>query len=155
MSWKVTRKKIEALLEPYGFNKAPEVFDIEKLPSTFIDGVFSVQVSEMSPNTDGHGDTMDRFFPTQRVKISASYDVLNGNQDAYDDAIDRNQKIVQILIDPHLIDEINVAPINLLPDVRIVGFSGSKMKFFKDQNNFLIIDNTFDFQVQVTFPPTI
>lgn len=143
MSWKVTRKKIETLLEPYGFNKAPEIFDLEKLPSTFINGVFCVQVSEMSPNKAGFGDTQDRFFPNQRVIISASYDIFNGNQEAYDDAIDKNQKIVQVLI----------SPLNLPDDVRIIEFIQSKMKFFKDQNNFLIIDNTFDFQIQVVFPP--
>ena len=143
MSWSNTRLEIEALLSVYGFTRAPEIFDIEQQPATFIDKVFCIQIEETGPNTDGFGDVTDRFFPTHKIKISVLYELFNGNQEAYDAAIDKNMRIIQLLIDP------NKRP----TDVRICGFEGTKTKLFKDNNNWLIIDNSFNLQVEVKYPP--
>jgi hypothetical protein len=141
MSWATTRSQLESILNAIGFTRAPEVFDIEKQPATFIDSVFCVQLEEMEPNTDGFGDVADRFYPTQKIKISVAYDVFNGDQDAYDAAINNNTRIVQTILNPN----------NRPTDVRMVAYTGSKTKLLKGQDNWLIIDNTFDLQVQVVY----
>jgi hypothetical protein len=141
MSWATTRSQIERLLNCIGFTRAPEIFNIEKQPASFIDCVFCIQLDEMAPNSDGFGDVADRFFPTEKIRISASYDLFNASQDSYDSAIDKNMKIIQVLINP----------IKRPDNVRMCGYAGSKTKLFKEENNWLIIDNYFDLQVQVAF----
>ena len=139
--WATTRTEIETLLNTQGFTRGPEVFDIEKQPATAIDKTFCILVEEISPNTDGFGDTNDRFYPTQKIKISASYELFGGDQIAYDKAIDENTTIVQAMI----------LPANFPTAVRMCDFRGSKTKLFKGDDNWLIIENSFDLQVQVTF----
>jgi len=142
MSWATTRSQIEELMNYIGFARAPEVFDIEKQPASFIDRVFCVQVEEISLNTEAP-DAADRFYPTQKIKISASYELFSGSQDDYDAAIDKNLRIIQTLNDPN----------NRPDDVRMWNWTGTKTKLFQGDDNWMIVENLFDLQVQVVFPP--
>ena len=142
MSWTATRAAIATLLEARSFTASPDTFSIDKAPASISDKLICIQIDELRPNSQME-DKQDRFFPLRLVKVSAIYETFDASQAAYDGAIDANDGLVQTIVDPG----------SRAPEVRLVSFIGSKYRRFKDQDNWLIVDNVFQMEITLTYPP--
>lgn len=134
---------IQALLITSGFVEAKETITLEELPSSISDKAFSVTLESMD---NGTAELHDRFFPIERIKITASYFIGNDSFAKYENGIAWNEDLISLVMNPS----------NWSASVRNITFAGSTTSTqSKEAKNYVAIENIFDVEVSLLYVPDL
>ncbi len=134
---------IESLLVTSGFVISKETITLEELPSSISDKAFSVTLEGIEAST---ADLQDRFFPLEKIKITAVYFIGNNSFAKYENGVAWNEDLISLVMNPS----------NWHADTRNVSFAGSAITTkTSEAQNYLMIENTFNIEVSLLYVPSL
>lgn len=134
---------IQALLITSGFIESKETITLDELPSSISDKAFSVTLDGIDAST---ADLQDRFFPLEKIKITAIYFIGNNSFAKYENGVAWNEDLISLVMNPT----------NWHGEVRNISFAGSATSTKTDEaKNYLMIENTFNVEVSLLYVPVL
>lgn len=143
MAYNYAVDTISALLIASGFVESKETITLDELPSSISDKAFSITLDSIEQSgTDIH----DRFFPVEKIKITAIYFIGNNSFAKYENGVDWNEDLISLVMNPS----------NRHASVRVINFGGSVTSTKSSESkNYIIIENTFNVEVTLLYVPDL
>ena len=125
-----------------GFILAPETFDINHLPSTITDRGFVLEMESEGGNPSWP-QGWDRFYPMPVLKVSVSFDLGNNDPLLLSRALEWNENLMGVVIDPKSWDSLT----------KNIIYQNSRPMKKKKTGSWLIVENLFKVEYAVMNEP--
>ncbi len=134
---------ISSLLITSGFVESKETITLDELPSSISDKAFSITLDSIDLGT---AELHDRFFPMEKVKITAIYFIGNNSFAKYENGVSWNEDLISLVVNPSNYDT----------TVRNITFAGSTPSTKQTEaKNYIVIENNFDVEVELLYAPVL